>query len=100
MGSNRYLTYIWTIVNMIPLTQEPSHNGIIRQGENVYQPLLRGWGGEGRTLAPCSPEVRPSYWVRQTFIHPLLYTNLCYTTLSNATASLVVKIIMKHGKTQ
>ena len=44
MGSNRYLTYIWTVVNMIPLPHEPSHNGSIRRGENVYQPLLRGWG--------------------------------------------------------
>ena len=44
MGPNRCLTYIWTVFNMIPLTPEPSHNRSIRQGENVYQPLQRGWG--------------------------------------------------------
>ena len=44
MGSNRYLTYIWTVVNMIPLTPEPSHRKVsdrVRMSTNLY----RGGGG-------------------------------------------------------
>ena len=97
MGPNRCLTYIWSFLHNWPLNL---HTGKYRTVWECLPPYAGVVGGEWRSLAPCSLETIQGYWVIKSFLLHLSYTNLCYTTLSNSTASLVGRIIMKLGKTQ